>query len=229
MSSSHSSLGRVTAASGKANQVLVSPSSTIFPEPVELLIAPVASLAHSGSAPDQPEAVLPRFYGLIVRGPVGPLRRVRRIGAVGTNGQEKAEDFKSEKDEADRNCRRPSVTQFGLCLRQAPEIYDVPRPSLDCSVILLCVRWYLAYNLSLRNWKRSWLSEGSQSTTRRCIAGSSGTHPTVDAVQSAKSNVIAKWHGRPERIVIDGSQTSREAILSCETVDRLQRRLQALS
>ena len=29
-------------------------------------------------------------------------------------------------------------------------------------------------------------------------------------------------HGRPERIVIDGSQTNCEAILSCDTADRLQ-------
>jgi transposase-like protein len=33
-----------------------------------------------------------------------------------------------------------------------------------------------------------------------------------------------KRHGRPERIVIDGSQTNREAILSCDTVDRLENR-----
>jgi transposase-like protein len=33
-----------------------------------------------------------------------------------------------------------------------------------------------------------------------------------------------KRHGRPERIVIDGSQTNREAILSCDTTDRLQDR-----
>jgi transposase-like protein len=33
-----------------------------------------------------------------------------------------------------------------------------------------------------------------------------------------------KWHGRPERIVIDGSQTNREAILFCDTADRLQDR-----
>jgi putative transposase len=33
-----------------------------------------------------------------------------------------------------------------------------------------------------------------------------------------------KPHGRPERIVIDGSQTNREAILSCDITDRLQRR-----
>jgi putative transposase len=31
-----------------------------------------------------------------------------------------------------------------------------------------------------------------------------------------------KRHGRPERIVIDGSQTNWEAILSCDTTDRLQ-------
>jgi transposase-like protein len=33
-----------------------------------------------------------------------------------------------------------------------------------------------------------------------------------------------KRHGRPERIVIDGSQTNREAVLSCDTTDRLQNR-----
>jgi transposase-like protein len=33
-----------------------------------------------------------------------------------------------------------------------------------------------------------------------------------------------KRHGRPERIVIDGSQTNLEAILSCDTADRLQDR-----
>ncbi len=33
-----------------------------------------------------------------------------------------------------------------------------------------------------------------------------------------------KRHGRPERIVVDGSQTNREAILSCDTADRLRDR-----
>jgi putative transposase len=33
-----------------------------------------------------------------------------------------------------------------------------------------------------------------------------------------------KRHGRPERVVIDGSQTNREAILSCDTTDRLRDR-----
>jgi transposase-like protein len=31
-----------------------------------------------------------------------------------------------------------------------------------------------------------------------------------------------KRHGRPERIVIDGSQTNRQAILACNTSDRLR-------
>jgi transposase-like protein len=35
-----------------------------------------------------------------------------------------------------------------------------------------------------------------------------------------------KRHGRPERIVIDGSQTNREAILSCDTTDRLEHQAQ---
>jgi transposase-like protein len=34
-------------------------------------------------------------------------------------------------------------------------------------------------------------------------------------------NKALKRHGRPERIVIDGSRTNREAILSCDTTDRL--------
>jgi transposase-like protein len=33
-----------------------------------------------------------------------------------------------------------------------------------------------------------------------------------------------KRHGRPERIVIDGSQTNREAVLSCDITNRLQDR-----
>jgi transposase-like protein len=35
-----------------------------------------------------------------------------------------------------------------------------------------------------------------------------------------------KRHGRPERIVIDGSQTNHKAIRSCDTADRLQNRSQ---
>jgi transposase-like protein len=143
----------------------------------------------------------------------------------------------------------------------------------DWSVILLCVRWYLAYNLSLRNLE--------EMMAERCI---SVDHATVgrwviryspellDRFNLRKRAVSRKWHidetyikvrgrwtylyraidshgdtvefwfserrnlsaakrflsralkrhGRPERIVIDGSQTNRNAILSCDTADRLQ-------
>ena len=37
-------------------------------------------------------------------------------------------------------------------------------------------------------------------------------------------NKALQRHGRPERIVIDGNQTNREAILSCDTTDRLRDR-----
>jgi transposase-like protein len=56
---------------------------------------------------------------------------------------------------------------------------------------------------------------------------------TVEFWFSEKRNLTAakrflskalKRHGRPERIVIDGSQTNREAILSYDTTDRLQDR-----
>ena len=56
---------------------------------------------------------------------------------------------------------------------------------------------------------------------------------TVEFWFSAQRNLTAakrflrkafKRHGRPERIVIDGSQTNREAIASCDTTDRLQGR-----
>jgi putative transposase len=64
----------------------------------------------------------------------------------------------------------------------------------------------------------------------RAIDSTSGT---VEFWFSEKRNLTAakrflgkalKRHGRPKRIVIDGSQTNREAILSCDTTDRLQDR-----
>jgi transposase-like protein len=53
---------------------------------------------------------------------------------------------------------------------------------------------------------------------------------TVEVWFSERGNLAAakrflhkalKRHDRPERIVIDGSQTNREAILSCDAADRL--------
>jgi putative transposase len=145
----------------------------------------------------------------------------------------------------------------------------------DQSVILLCVRWYLAYNLSLRNLEEMMAERGisvdhatvhrwvlryapellerfnlrKRSVSRRWhmdetyikVRGrwmylyraidSSGD--TVEFWFSERRNLTAakrflrkalKRHGRPERIVVDGSQTNREAILSCDTADRLRDR-----
>jgi putative transposase len=145
----------------------------------------------------------------------------------------------------------------------------------DRSVILLCVRWYLAYNLSLRNLEEMMAERGisvDHATIHRWIvryspellnrfnarkrAVTSKWHvdetyikvrgqwrylyraidsdgDTVEFWFSERRNLTAakrflrkalKRHGRPERIVIDGSQTNREAILSCDTTDRLEDR-----
>ena len=145
----------------------------------------------------------------------------------------------------------------------------------DRSVILLCVRWYLAYNLSLRNLEEMMAERGisvDHATIHRWVVryspellkrfnarkravtgkwhvdetyikvrgrwmylyraiGSNGD--TVEFWFSEQRNLTAakrflrkalKRHGRPERIVIDGSQTNREAILSCDAESRLQDR-----
>jgi transposase-like protein len=145
----------------------------------------------------------------------------------------------------------------------------------DQSVILLCVRWDLAYNLGLRDleemmaergitvdhatihrWtvryaplllKRFNLREGA--VTGRwhvddtyikvrarwmylyCAIDSNGD--TVEFWFGERRNLTAakrflsralKRHDRPKWIVIDGSQTNREAILVCDTATRLQDR-----
>ncbi len=145
----------------------------------------------------------------------------------------------------------------------------------DQSVILLCVRWYLAYSLSLRDledmmaergisvdhatihrWTvhyaplllerfnrrkrpvgRKWHVDETYIKVRgrwmylyRAIDSNGDT---VEFWFSERRNLPAakrflrkalKRHGRPERIVIDGSQTNREAILSCDAAERLQNR-----
>ena len=143
----------------------------------------------------------------------------------------------------------------------------------DRSVILLCVRWYLAYSLSLRNLEEMMAERGisvdhttiyrwtvhyaplllerfnrrKRPVTNRWhvdetyikVRGhwmylyraidSSGD--TVEFWFSERRNLTAakrflrkalQRHGRPERIVIDGSQTNREAVLACHTASRLQ-------
>jgi transposase-like protein len=145
----------------------------------------------------------------------------------------------------------------------------------DRSVILLCVRWYLAYILSLRNleemmaergisvdhatvhrWVVRYSPELLERFNRRKRAVTRRWHvdetyikvrgrwtylyraidsdgDTVEFWFSERRNLAAakrflrkalNRHGRPERIVIDGSQTNREAILSCDTTSRLQDR-----
>jgi transposase-like protein len=145
----------------------------------------------------------------------------------------------------------------------------------DRSVILLCVRWYLAYNLSLRNLEEMMAVRGisvDHATIHRWVVRYSpellkrfngrkravtgrwhidetyikvrgrwtylyraiDNHgDTVEFWFSERRDLIAakrflrkalKRHGRPERIVIDGSQTNREAILSCDAESRLQDR-----
>lgn len=48
-------------------------------------------------------------------------------------------------------------------------------------------------------------------------------HPDLMAAKRFFRKALAR-HGRPERIVIDGSQTNQEAIVSCDGMDRLRDR-----
>jgi putative transposase len=145
----------------------------------------------------------------------------------------------------------------------------------DQSVILLCVRWYLAYGLSLRDLKEMMAERGisiDHSTINRWVIHFSPL--LLKRFNRRKRAVGGKWHmdesyikvrgrwmylyraidsvgdtvdfwfsehrdlpaakrflrkalerhGRPDRIVIDGSQTNREAIISCDAEDRLRDR-----
>jgi len=145
----------------------------------------------------------------------------------------------------------------------------------DRSVILLCIRWYLAYSLSLRDLEEMMAERGisvDHATIHRWVVRYSpellrrfnarkrdvtgkwhidetyikvrgrwkylyraidSNGDTVEFWFSERRDLIAakrflrkalKRHGRPERIVIDGSQTNREAILSCDAENRLQDR-----
>ena len=142
----------------------------------------------------------------------------------------------------------------------------------DRSVILLCVRWYLAYNLSLRNLEEMMAERGITvdhatihrwtvhyaplllerfNQRKRPVTGRwhvdetyikvrghwtylyraiDSNGDTVEFWFSERRNLTAakrflrkalKQHGRPERIVIDGSQTNKEAILLSDADIRL--------
>ena len=143
----------------------------------------------------------------------------------------------------------------------------------DRSVILLCVRWYLAYNLSLRDVEEMMAERGihvDHSTVHRWVAHFAPL--LLERFNRRKRPVTGKWHvdetyvrvrgrwtylyravdsggdtvefffsenrdlpaakrflrkalehhGRPERIVIDGSQTNRQAIVACDGESRLR-------
>lgn len=147
----------------------------------------------------------------------------------------------------------------------------------DRSVILLCVRWYLAYNLSLRDLEEMMAERGLQvdhSTVHRWVVHFSPQ--LLERFNRRKRAVTSKWHmdetyirvrgqwmylyraidsvgdtvefyfsetrdlpaarrflrkalvhhGRPDRIVIDGSQTNCEAIQSWDAESRLRARSQ---
>ncbi|MBF9235496.1 IS6 family transposase [Microvirga alba] len=145
----------------------------------------------------------------------------------------------------------------------------------DRSVALLCGRWYLAYNLSLRNleemmaerdisidhatihrWTvhyaslllerfnqrkrtvtRKWRVDGTYVKVRgqwnHFYRAIDNNGDTVEFWFSERRDLTAakrflhkalKRHGRPDRVVIDGSQTNREATMSCDRTDRLQDR-----
>lgn len=145
----------------------------------------------------------------------------------------------------------------------------------DPSINLLCVRWYLAYDLSLRDLKEMLAERGvrvDHSTIHRWVIHF--TPKLAERFNLRKRKVTGKWHvdetyikvrgqwmylyraidsvgdtvefwfsehrdlqaakrflrkalhrhGRPDRIVIDGSQTNREAIIACAAENRLQDR-----
>ena len=145
----------------------------------------------------------------------------------------------------------------------------------DRSVILLCVRWYLAYGLSLRNLEEMMAERGlniDHSTVHRWVVHFSpellkrfnlrkravtgkwhvdetyikvrgqwmylyraidNLGDTVEFYFSEQRDLVAakrflakalERHGPPSRIVIDGSQTNREAVVSCDTTNRLRDR-----
>lgn len=173
-----------------------------------------------------------------------------------------------------RICVRVSVRCFSP-LGSATEGSVFKDRQLDKSVILLCVRWYLAYNISLRDLEEMMADRGISvdhapvhrwvvryspellerfNRRKRAVNGKWHMDETYMKVGSrwtylcrafdSNGDTVEFWfsdwrnqaaakrflrkaikrHGRPERNVIDGSQTNRETILSCDAETRLQDR-----
>lgn len=90
----------------------------------------------------------------------------------------------------------------------------------DKSVILLCVPWYLAYNLSLHNLKEIMAERGIDSngdTVEFYFSRNLDLHTAKRFIHKALAH-----HGRSDRITIDGSQTNRMAIIQYSTEISLQ-------
>uniref|UniRef100_Q11AJ6 Transposase n=1 Tax=Chelativorans sp. (strain BNC1) TaxID=266779 RepID=Q11AJ6_CHESB len=156
-------------------------------------------------------------------------------------------------------------------------LVDVQGRHFDQGIILLCVRWYLAYNLSLRDLEDTMAERGihvDHSTVHRWVVHFSPL--LLERFNRRKRPVTGKWHvdetyiwvrgrwmylyraidsigdtvefffsenrdlpagrrvirkalnrhGRPDRIVIDGSQTNPEAIIACDGESRLRSQTQ---
>jgi hypothetical protein len=80
----------------------------------------------------------------------------------------------------DRLRRKPFVSEFSttVAMVTVAEVIVFKGRHFDRSVILLCVRWYLAYSLSLRNLEEMMAERGSQSITRPFTDGSYAIRPS---------------------------------------------------
>jgi transposase-like protein len=136
----------------------------------------------------------------------------------------------------------PWYLAYGLSLRNLEEMMAERGISVDHATVH---RWVIRYSPELlarfnrrkRSVSRKWHVDETYIKVRgqwKYLYRAIDSHgDTVEFWFSERRNLAAarrflrkalKRHGRPERIVIDGSQTNREAIVSCDTADRLQDR-----
>ena len=82
----------------------------------------------------------------------------------------------------------------------------------DRSVILLCVRWYLAYNLSLRNFEEMMAERGisvDHATVHRWVVRYSSE--LLERFNRRKRAVTGKWHIDETYIKVRGRWTCVDA------------------
>jgi transposase-like protein len=96
----------------------------------------------------------------------------------------------------------------------------------DAPLILLCVRWYLSYGLSLRNLEEMIAERGisvDHSTIHRWVLRyAPKLLSNMDARRFFRREY--KRHGLPSQVTIDGSQTNLEAARRCHGEVRLRTR-----